>query len=378
MLAVHRLSPYSDKEVQPMRIGVPKERVPGEGRVGLLPDSVRMLVRKGHEVFVESGAGVRSGATDEQFEQSGASLVSGIEALYGSAELIVKVKEPQPEEVALLRESHILFGFLHLAAHPGLLNQLTDIGTMAIAYESICDREGHLPVLSPMSRIAGTLAVHMGTVHLFENGGGKGVLLGGIDGGRMQGEVVVLGCGSAGKAAIATAVRMGARVTALDIKPPVLESLQAKYEGCVTVMLSTETAVAEVVRRADLVVGAVLVPGAKAPVLVRRGHVRQMEAGSVIVDIAIDQGGCIETSHPTTLAAPTFIEEGVVHCCVTNLPAAVSRTAARELISASAPYVLKIAQDGRHGVLNDPILRAAVNVMHGTVTNEMLQTAGNL
>jgi alanine dehydrogenase len=355
-----------------MRIGVPRERLQGEGRVGLLPDAVSDLVAQGHEVMVESHAGERSGVTDEQFKAAGAIVVPDVEALYGSAELIVKVKEPQPEEVPLLRDDHILFGFLHLAAHPHLLKGLVASGCMAIAYEGIHEGDGYLPLLAPMSRIAGRLAVQMGAVHLLQPNGGKGVLLG-ASGGAGAGHVVVLGCGVAGRAAVAAAVQLGAQVTALDIKPAMLEALVEEFDGSLDVRLSTEAAIVETVAQADLLVGAVLVPGEKAPTLVRRAHVRQMEAGSVIVDIAIDQGGCIETSRPTTFDAPTFVEEGVVHCCVMNLPSAVARTASQELVAVSAPYVQRIAAIGRNGVLRESVLCAAVNVVQGQIMSDALQ-----
>jgi alanine dehydrogenase len=354
-----------------MRIGVPTEILPGESRVGLLPDAVRALVAEGHEVWVQSHAGELCGVADADFVASGALIVADVDALYGTAELVVKVKEPQPEEVALLRPDHIVFGFLHLAAHPHLLQGLVTAGCMALAYESIHEVDGDLPVLAPMSRIAGQLAVQMGAFYLLQPNGGKGLLLGAAKNGA-AGHVVVLGCGVAGRAAIAAALKMGARVTALDIKPAILEELVEEFAGAVNVRLSTDATVATAVAEADLVVGAVLVPDAKAPTLVRRAHVRQMEAGSVIVDIAIDQGGCIETSRPTTHAAPTFTEEGVVHCCVANLPAAVARTATQELVAASMPYVLRIANLGRRGVLKDPVLSAAVNVMQGKVMNDVL------
>jgi len=354
-----------------MRIGVPKECLSGEFRVGLLPSAVRALVAQGHEVLVETHAGETSGVADADFEASGAVIVGDVGALYGAAELIVKVKEPQPEEVALLRADHIVFGFLHLAAHPDLLRGLVGVGCMAIAYESIHGSDGDLPLLAPMSRIAGRLAVQLGAYHLLQPNGGKGVLLGAATGVDV-GHVVVLGCGVAGRAAVAAAVRLGARVTALDIKPAILEQLMEEFDGALDVRLATGAAIAEAVAQADLLVGAVLVPDARAPTLVRRAHVRQMEAGSVIVDIAIDQGGCIETSRPTNFAAPAFIKEGVVHCCVTNLPSAVARTASQELVAASAPYVQRIAKIGRRGVASDTVLRAAMNVMQGQVMSDVL------
>ena len=355
-----------------MRIGVPREILPGESRVGLLPHAVGALVAQGHEVWVQSHAGELCGVADAAYSEAGARVVADLNALYHAAELIVKVKEPQAEEVALLRADHIVFGFLHLAAHPHLLQGLGSAGCMAVAYESIHETDGDLPILAPMSRIAGRLAVQMGAYHLLQPNGGKGLLLGAATGGEV-GRVVVLGCGEAGRAAVAAAVELGARVTALDIKPAILDELLDEYGGAIDVRLSTDAAIAVAVAEADLLIGAVLVPDARAPILVRREHVRQMEAGSVIVDIAIDQGGCVESSRPTTHAAPSFIEEGVVHCCVANLPAAVARTATQELVAVSLPYVQRIASLGRRGVLRDPVLSAAVNVMQGQVMNDALQ-----
>ncbi|MFQ3225320.1 MAG: alanine dehydrogenase [Lentimonas sp.] len=355
-----------------MRIGVPKERLLGEGRVGLLPDAVSSLVATGHEVVVQSHAGELAGAGDDQFKAAGAILVANIEMLYGSVELIVKVKEPQAEEVALLRDDHIVFGFLHFAAHPTLLQGMVASGCMAIAYEGVDEGGGVLPLLAPMSRIAGRLAVQMGAVHLLQPNGGKGVLLGAAEG-VDAGNVVVLGCGVAGRAAVAAAVQLGARVTALDIKPAILEGLLEQFDGHVDVRLSTDDAIAEAVARADLLVGSVLVAGEKTPTLVRRAHVRRMEAGSVIVDIAIDQGGCIETSRPTTFDAATFMDEGVVHCCVMNLPSAVARTATQELVAASAAYVQRIAALGRRGVREDSVLRNAVSIDQGQIMCDALR-----
>ena len=353
-----------------MRIGVPKERLAGEGRVALLPDAVRALVRAGHEVRVEVGAGAGAGVTDQQFVKAGAELVDDYRRLYAASELIVKVKEPQLEEVACLRPDHMVFCFLHLAVHPDLSQALADTGCLAIAYEGIQVDDGVFPVLSTMSRIAGRLAVHLGAVQLLQHSGGKGLLLGSAPG-RAAGRVVVLGCGVAGRAAIAAALEMGAKVTALDIKPAVLEELMEEYDGLVEAQLPTDDALVMAVADADLLVGAVLVPGAKAPCLVSRANVAQMQPGSVIVDIAIDQGGCIETSRPTTYDSPTYVDEGVVHYCVGNLPAAVSQTASHALVSASAPYVKQIAELGRAGLLADPVLGAAIQVRDGRLADQL-------
>ena len=340
-----------------MRIGVPRERLVGEGRVGLLPSAVRMLVSAGHTVVVEQDAGARSGASDADYRLAGAEIANGYQVVYESADLIVKVKEPKGEEVDCLQRGQILFCFLHMAAHPKLNQALSDRGCIAIAYEGIQEPGGEFPLLAPMSRIAGQLSVHLGSVYLLQQYGGKGLLLGGG-----LGRVTVLGCGVAGKAAIRAALRFGAHVTALDIKPSVLDELFEEFDGRIVTQLSTEDVIHEVVAHSDLLIGAVLIPGIKAPQVVRREHVRQMEAGSVIVDIAIDQGGCVETSRPTSYEQPTFVEEGVVHCCVRNLPSAVAKTASDALCEASLPYVERIARLGSRMVLSDPALKSAVCV----------------
>ncbi len=335
------------------------ERLTAEGRVGLLPAAVRDLVADGHTVLVESGAGCAAGASDKDFRAAGAEIVDEVTMLYQQSGLIVKVKEPLDEEVALLRPGQLLFGFLHLAAHVHLLNDLLAKGCLPIAYEGIRSVDGGLPILAPMSRIAGRLAVQMGVMYLLQPYGGKGLLLG-SEREADAGHVVVLGCGEAGRAAIEAAVSLGVRVTALDIKPAVLDALRTEYGDRIELQLSTDCAIARAVAAADLLIGAVLVPGSKAPQLIRREHVAQMEPGSVIVDIAIDQGGCCATSRPTTYADPIYVESGVVHCCVQNLPAAVSRTASQALVEASLPYVKRIAELGAAGVRRDPVLAAAL------------------
>lgn len=345
-----------------MRIGVPRERLVGEGRVGLLPSAVRMLVSAGHTVVVEQDAGARSGASDVEYTLAGAQIADGYRTVYGAADLIVKVKEPKSEEVDCLREGQIIFCFLHLATHPNLGRALSEKGCTAIAYEEIQEPGGEFPLLAPMSRIAGQLSVHLGSVYLLQQYGGKGLLLG-----EDVGRVSVLGCGVAGKAAIRAALRFGAHVTALDIKPSVLDELFEEFDGRIVTQLSTEDVIEEVVTHSDLLIAAVLIPGAKAPQIVRREHVRRMSQGSVIVDIAIDQGGCVETSHPTTFDAPIYVEEGVVHCSVRNLPAAVSQTASCDLSEASLPYVERIAQLEPAELCLDPMLKPAICIVDGHV-----------
>ena len=344
-----------------MWIGVPKERLIGEGRVGLLPDAVRALSDEGHRVLIESGAGERSGIRDANFRAAGAQVTDDVGLLYQRAELIVKVKEPLRSELPYLSSRHILFGFMHLAANAQLVDDLAAIGCMAIAYEGVQTADGSWPILAPMSKIAGRIAVQLGSVFLFQQYGGKGLLLGaeiGSNGGR----VVVLGCGVAGRAAIRAAVPLGVHVTAVDKNPDVLAALHDEFGEAIELCISNNETIKSAVLKADLLIGAVLVPGAKAPHLVRSEHVRQMEPGSVIVDIAIDQGGCVETSRPTTYNEPTFVEHGVVHCCVKNLPAAVSRTASQQLTAASFEYVQRIATLGRNALSDDPLLAAAVCV----------------
>ncbi len=341
-----------------MQIGVPRERLPGEGRVGLLPEAVHALTAAGHTVLVESGAGRWSCASDEDYRAAGAMLQADVRMVYECADLIVKVKEPLEDEVNYFHANQMLFCFLHVAAHPELLDGLHGRGCLPIAYEGIRTPEGEFPILTPMSRIAGRLAVQLGAVHLLQPNGGKGILLGNETGDA--GHVVVLGCGTVGRAAVDAAVSLGARVTALDIKPSVLEVLRERWGARVELKLSTDPAIVDAVRSADLLIGAVLVPGEKAPQLIRREHVRLMEPGSVIVDVAIDQGGCCETSRPTTFDAPVFVDCGVLHCCVKNLPSAVARSASQALVAASLPYVKRIADLGRAGIQQDPIIDEAL------------------
>ncbi len=351
-----------------MRIGVPKEVKPLEGRVALVPEACGDLVRQGHEVLVERGAGVASGFEDGDYANRGVEVVADAATLYRRAGLIVKVKEPWGEEVGLLRRHHLLFCFLHLAANVDLMRRLCDIGLTAIAFETVADATG-LPILAPMSDIAGRIAVQVGTHLLHRPEGGKGLLLGGIPGvGR--GRVVVLGAGQVGGNAARLAAGAGAEVIVFDRARPRLEAMRAVGAN-VTALYPYNDRIGEEVARADLLIGAVLMPGARTPHLVSREQVAEMERGSVIVDVSVDQGGCIETTRPTTYEAPTFVESGVIHFSVTNMPGAVPRSASRALCAALMPWLGRLTgPDWR----KDPALQAAVNVADGDVIHPALKT----
>jgi len=358
-----------------MIVGVPKEVKVHEYRAGLVPGSVAELVRRGHRVLVERGAGSGIGCGDDAYARAGAQLVSSAPEVFGEAGLIVKVKEPQPSEIGMLRAGHVLFTYLHLAPDRAQTEGLMGCGATAIAYETVTDAAGGLPLLAPMSEIAGRMAAHVGA-HLLEKGqGGCGVLLGGVPG-VAPANVVVLGAGVAGSNAARIALGMGAAVTILNRTRPRLAELDALYAGRLRTVFSGAEAVEREVAQAHLVVGAVLVPGAAAPKLVSRALVRQMIPGAVIVDIAIDQGGCCETSRPTTHAQPAYVEEGVVHYCVANMPGAVPRTSALALNNATLPFVLALADLGwRQALHADAHLRRGLNVCRGRVTHPAVAAA---
>ena len=342
-------------------VGVPREIKPLEGRIALTPAAVAELVRRGVEVGVERAAGLGSGYADGEYEAVGARMLADADALYDWAELVVKVKEPVGEEIGRLKSDHRLFGFLHLAANPELTQRLCDIGLTAIAFESVAD-QGRLPILLPMSDIAGRIAVQVGAHLLHTPQGGSGILLGGMASVE-RGSVVVLGAGSAGGASVRAAAALGANVTVFDRNPAQLERMHDVAPN-VTALVSTDAAVGEAVAGADLLIGAVLLPGAAAPRVVSRAQVAQMRPGSVIADIAVDQGGCIETTRATTYDAPTYVEEGVQHFCVTNMPGAVPRSSTQALSAAMLPYLLRLIDtDWR----DDPRLAQAVNVSGGEV-----------
>ncbi|HKV13723.1 MAG TPA: alanine dehydrogenase [Reyranella sp.] len=350
-----------------MRVGVPKEIKDHEYRVGLVPSSVAELVRHGHAVTVESGAGQGAGLEDALYLAAGARIVASAEEVFGEAELIVKVKEPLEVERRRLRRGQVLFTYLHLAPDPAQTKDLLQSGVTAIAYETVTAPSGSLPLLTPMSEIAGRLAPQVGARYLECEEGGRGVLLGGVPG-VPPAEVVVLGGGVSGTHAAAIALGMGATVTVVDRSADVLRRIAMQLPAARTIF-STHDALAQVVRRADLLVGAVLVAGAAAPRLVSREMVETMKNGSVIVDVAIDQGGCCETSRPTTHSHPTFVVKGVIHYCVTNMPGAVARTSTFALNNATLPFVLALADKGwRRAVAEDPNLRNGLNVHDGRLT----------
>ncbi len=353
-----------------MRIGVPKEIKTLEFRVGLVPPSVRELAHHGHEVFVETGAGLGIGFDDAAYRAAGAAIAASAEAVFDKAELIVKVKEPQPQECKRLGTGQILFTYLHLAADKEQTQGLIKSGATAIAYETVTDKQGGLPLLAPMSEVAGRMSIQVGAKCLEKESGGSGILLGGVTG-VAPGKVTVIGGGVAGTNAARMAMGFEAQVTILDKKLDRLAALDLQFGSQLNTLFSTVDAIETYVRDADLVIGAVLVPGAAAPKLVSRKLVKAMRKGSVIVDIAIDQGGCFETSRPTTHARPTYVEEGIVHYCVTNMPGAVPRTSAFALNNATLPFVLAIAGKGAARALNDdPHLLAGLNVHRGRITHE--------
>ncbi len=348
-----------------MEIGIPKEIKPHEYRVAATPGATKAFVDAGHTVFVESGAGEGSGFSDEQYRASGATIVDTAQEAWSKG-LVLKVKEPVPSEYGFLREDLILFTFLHLAAHEDLLKALLDSGTTALAYETV-EVQGTLPLLTPMSEVAGRMAPQMGAVHLNKFLGGRGVLLGGVPG-VQAGEVVILGGGVVGTNAAKVALGLGARVTILDISHARLQYLDDIFLGRVQTLASNPANIEYAVNKADLLIGAVLVPGRRTPVLVDRPMLGEMKPGSVIVDVAVDQGGCIETIRPTTHDDPTYLVDGVIHYGVANMPGAVPNTSTTALSNQTLPYILKVANEGL-GVLfeNEPLLQG-LNTFAGRVT----------
>jgi alanine dehydrogenase len=353
-----------------MRIGIPKEVKVREGRVALIPAAVAGVVHAGHEVFVQAGAGVASGYADEDFRAAGAEIVADDKTLYGRAQLVVKVKEPIAAEYGLLRSDHILFSYLHLAALPELAKTLKEKGLTAVAFETV-EEGGKLPLLAPMSDIAGRLAVQIGATLLHHHHGGRGILLGGLPSAE-RGHVVILGAGVAGGNAAAVAAALGAQVTVFAPHRETLERMHALGPN-VTALPSYAPLIEQAVLDADLLIGAVLIPGARAPKLVTRELVKRMKPGAVIVDISVDQGGCIETIRATDYDHPTYIEHGVVHFGVTNMPGAVPRSASQALSTVLAPYVLKLAAGG----VSDPALAKGVNVAGGKIVHPAVAAALN-
>lgn len=358
-----------------MRVGVPSEIKVLERRVGLTPESVRDVATHGHEVLVESGAGLGIGASDDRYEKAGATIVADAAAVFGSADLIVKVKEPQAEERAMLRPGQVLFTYLHLAPDPDQTNDLLASGAVCIAYETVTDSEGGLPLLAPMSKVAGRMATQAGAHALQSPQGGAGLLLGGVPG-VAPAKVVVLGGGVVGLNATEMAIGLGADVTVLERNVAVLDQLDARFGTSIRAVYSNGSALEHYVLDADLVIGAVLVKGARAPHLVTADMVRDMRPGSVMVDVAIDQGGCFETSRPTTHADPTYVVDDVVHYCVANMPGAVAQTSTYALNNSTLPYVLALADRGHTSVLaRDRHMRDGLNVFDGMLTEAAVAEA---
>jgi alanine dehydrogenase len=359
-----------------MIIGVPKEIKEQENRVALLPSAAYQLIRRGHTVLVEAGAGVGSGYADADYQQAGATVVSAHEAVFAQAELVVKVKEPLPSEYTLLRPEQILFTYLHLAASKPLTLALIQSRVSAVAYETI-EVNRRLPLLEPMSEIAGRMSILVGGYFLAKHAGGSGVLLGGVPG-VLPGRVVVLGGGTSGVNAARMATGIGADVTILEVDIERMRFLDITLHTAHT-LYSNEAHLMEVLPQVDLLVAAVLVPGARAPKLIRREMLRQMRPGSVLVDIAIDQGGCAETSRATTHRDPVYVEEGVIHYCVANMPAAYARTATQALTNATYPYVEWLADFGLvEGIRRHPALRGGLNVYAGEITHPAIAEAHQL
>ncbi len=358
-----------------MRIGVPKEIKTLEFRIGATPGVVQRLIHEGHQVFVEAEAAAGIGLADQAYVDVGASILPDADAVFDAAEMIVKVKEPQAIEVARLKPHHILFTYLHLAADPEQAHGLMKSGCTAIAYETVTDRWGRLPLLAPMSQVAGRMAVDAGAYHLLRPHGGRGMLLGGAPG-VPAAKVLILGGGVAGKHAAEIAIGHRADVTLFDISAARLEVLDDQFDGRLKTVFSTHDAVAELLPTADLVIGCVLIPGAAAPKLVTRADVERMRPGTVLVDVAIDQGGCFETSHPTTHAEPTFIVDGVVHYCVANMPGAAPLTSTYALAASTAPYISALAAKGVDRALaDDPGFAEGLNVMAGKIRHPAVAQA---
>ncbi len=361
-----------------MKIAVPKEIKNNENRVGLVPGGVRQLVQDGHEVFVQHNAGIGIGITDEEYIQAGAKIVSTLEDAFAAGEMIIKVKEPQPNEIALLKPHHILYTYLHLAADKDLTEGLMQSGATCIAYETIQNADGSLPLLVPMSEVAGRMSVQVGATYLQINNGGQGILLGGVPGVK-RAKVTIIGCGIAGTNAAQMAVGLGADVTLIDLSTKRLAELDQLFENKVNTIFSNSQNIEEAVLQSDLVIGAVLVPGAKAPKLVTRDMISKMKKGSVVVDIAVDQGGCIETCKPTTHQNPTYVIDGVVHYCVANMPGAVARTSTFALTNVTLRYARMIAKEGvERALAKDRPLSLGLNIYKGKLVYEQIALDLNL
>jgi alanine dehydrogenase len=359
-------------------VGVPKEVKVREYRVGMVPAGVKQLVDRGHKLIVEKGAGLGSGLSDDLYRKAGAEIVKDIQTVYERADMVVKVKEPIEVEYGLIRENQIIYTYLHLAADPTQTKKLIERKCVAIAYETIQLPDGSLPLLKPMSEVAGRMSIQVGAATLEKEHGGKGILLCGVPGVR-RGRIAIIGAGVVGLNACKLAVGMGAEVDMLDINLKALNYIDDIFHGRVQTLFSDAETITRSVTRADLVVGAVLIPGAKAPKLVSEKLISQMEEGSVVVDVAVDQGGCIETVHPTTHDNPTFIKHGVVHYCVANMPGAVAQTSTFALTNTTIGYAVKLADLGYlEAVRKDAALALGVNVYKGHITCQPVAVAHNL
>jgi len=371
---IKTMSGETKPEVNKMRVGCPKEIKNHEYRVGLTPGSVREYVAHGHEVIIETKAGAGIGADDDAYRAAGAKIVGTAKEIFERSDMVVKVKEPQPQEWAMLRDGQILYTYLHLAPDPEQTKGLLASGVTAIAYETVTDDRGGLPLLAPMSEVAGRLAIQAGAFSLQKANGGRGILLGGVPG-VLPAKVTVIGGGVVGLHAAKMAVGLGADVTILDRSLPRLRQLDDIFSGRVHTRFSTIDALEEEVFSADLVIGAVLIPGAAAPKLVTKEMLSGMKQGAVIVDVAIDQGGCFETSHATTHSDPTYVVDGVVHYCVANMPGAVPVTSAHALNNATLYYGLQLADRGLRAIAEDKHLRNGLNVHKGRITNKPVADA---
>lgn len=358
-----------------MIVGVPKEIKDNEYRVGLTPAGAAVLVQDGHDVYVQRGAGLGSGLADDLYVQAGAKMLDSAAAVFDTAELIIKVKEPQTVEVNMMREGQILFTYLHLAPAPELTKQMLEKKISGIAYETIQLDDGSLPLLRPMSEVAGRLSVQIGAHYLQKDKGGSGVLLGGVPGVK-PGRVTIIGAGIVGQSALKMAVGLGAQVSILDINPNRLVYLDDLYGGRITTLVYNAEAVAEEVTHSDLIIGAVLITGAKAPRLVTRQMLSKMRPNSVAVDVSVDQGGCFESTKPTTHSHPTYLDSGVLHYCVSNIPGAVSRTSTFALTNVTLPYARKLAMHGlRKALKEDAALAKGLNVHAGEITQKAVAEA---
>lgn len=357
-----------------MRVGVPTEIKPDEYRVGLTPTAAREYVAHGHEVLIQTGAGVGAGFADEAYVRAGARIVPDADAVFGQADMVVKVKEPQAVEWVKLRPEQILFTYLHLAPDPAQTQGLIASGCAAIAYETVTDARGGLPLLAPMSEVAGRIAVFSAAETLLKHNGGMGLLLCGVPG-VSPARVVVLGGGVVGINAARMAMGLNAEVVVLERSLPRMREIDDIFLGRVLTRFSSLDAIEEEILKADVVIGAVLTAGAAAPKLVRREHLKKMKPGSVLVDVSIDQGGCFETSHATTHAAPTYVVDGVVHYCVANMPGAAPRTSSEALNNATLPFGLALADHGLAALEKNPHLARGLNVLHGQITHPAVAEA---